>query len=483
MKRTSILLAAILLTSILAAFTPITEAQIESKLVLISPISRASIKPMQDAFTAYIKAKHNVDVAVEIISGSSPELLAKVEAWSGKPDADVFWGGEYAYYPRLVGKGLLEAYKSAYWDQLPADFQGFALKDANGYWMAVSFYCPGIMLNKDLLAKLKLPEPKAWSDLLDSKYKDQIIMTTPARSGGLHMDVEVLLQSRGEKLGWAYWRRLSVNVGKWAARSLEVSSLVEKGEYAIGIAIAETSAILSKKAGYNVGFLYPDTAFVVPSPIAILKGTARPKIAQEFMDFILSKEAQGQILLSGGLVPSRKDVRFSDYATIPDAVIMKEFMKAENVYGLAITNFAINFDLYDKRFSEVNTMFEDTITKKIDDLLKAWSSIQDAQKTVAEAEKKIVDLEKQGYDVSKAKDVVGKAKPLVNEALESFDAGKYGDASSAAAKAKEQAGASVGLARKLEWYELVEYQVGMVVALALVVLTLFWAAKKREKKK
>jgi len=483
LKKVSMLLATILLTSLFVPFMPMAEAQVESKLVLISPISRASIKPMQDAFAAYIKAKHNVEVTVEIISGSSPELLAKVEAWSSKPDADVFWGGEYSYYPRLVGKGLLEAYKSAYWDQLPSDFQGFALKDPNGYWMAVSFYCPGIMTNKDLLAKLKLPEPKTWNDLLDSKYKDQIIMTTPARSGGLHMDVEVLLQSRGDKLGWAYWRRLAVNVGKWAARSLEVSSLVEKGEYAIGIAIAETSAILSKKAGFNVGFVYPDTAFIVPSPIAILKGTPRPKIAQEFMNFILSMEAQGQILLSGGLVPSRKDVKFSDYPTIPDAVIMKEFMKAENVYGLAITNFAINFDLYDKRFSEVNTMFEDTITKKMDELLKAWSSIQDAQKSIAEAEKKITDLEKQGYDISKAKDTIGKAKSLASEALENFDTGKYIDASSAAAKAKEQAGASIGLARKMEWYELVEYQVLIVAALAVIILASIIAIRKQKKQK
>jgi len=483
LKKVSMLLAAILLTSVLAAFMPIAEAQVESKLVLTSPISRASIKPMQDAFAAYIKAKHNVEVTVEIISGSSPELLAKVEAWSGKPDADVFWGGEYSYYPRLVGKGLLEAYKSEYWDQLPTDFQGFALKDPNGYWMAVSFYCPGIMINKDLLAKLKLPEPKAWNDLLDSKYKDQIIMTTPARSGGLHMDVEVLLQSRGDKQGWAYWRRLAVNVGKWAARSLEVSSLVEKGEYAIGIAIAETSAILSKKAGFNVGFVYPDTAFIVPSPIAILKGTTRPKIAQEFMNFILSKEAQGQILLAGGLVPSRKDVKFSDYPAIPDAVVMKEFMKAETVYGLAITNFGINFELYDKRFSDVNTMFEDTITKKIDDLLKAWTSIQDAQKAITEAEKRIADLEKQGYDVSKAKDTIGKAKSMANEAIENFDTAKYAEASSAATKAKEQAGASIGLARKMEWYELVEYQVAIVVALVLVVLALVVFFRKQKKQK
>jgi len=473
-----LMLSILLLPMVFLASNP-AQAQIEDKLVLVSPISRASIDPVAKAFVGYVKDKHGLTVTVEHIPGGSPELYAKVKAWAGKPDGDVFWGGEYSYYPELTSAGLLEPHLGASWDQIPADFQGFALKDAKGHWMSVSFYCPGIMTNRDLLAKLKLPEPKTWDDLLDPKYKGQIIMTTPARSGGLHIDVEILLQSRGEEKGWTYWRRLAVNVGKWAARSLEVSSLVEKGEYAIGIAIAETSAVMSKKAGYNVGFVYPDVAFFSPSPIGILKGTPRPNIAKLWMDWVPSKEAQAAFLL-GDLIPAKKDLKLSDYPDIPSAAILKEFMKAENVYGITTKNFPMNFDLYTKRFSDVNNLYDDTISKKLEELTKAWNAIQDAVKTLTEAESTITAREKEGYDVAKAKDSINTAKTSLTQATTNFDTGKYAEAATAAVKSKDQAAASVGLTRKLEWYEqplnlAVVFLVVVIAAVALVTL------KKRKK--
>ena len=478
MKRTVLLLSLLLLPMFFATLNPV-HGEIESKLVLVSPISKASIDPVAAAFKAYVKDKKGLEVAVEYIPGSSPELYAKVKAWAGKPDGDVFWGGEYPYYPELTSAGLLEPYISQEWDQLPADFQGFALKDTKGHWMSVSFYCPGIMTNRDLLTKLKLPEPKSWDDLLDSKYKGQIIMTTPASSGGLHMDLEIILQSRGDAKGWTYWRRLAVNVGKWAARSLEVSSLVEKGEYPIGIAIAETSAIMSKKAGYNVGFVYPDVAFFVPSPIGILKGATRPTIAKLWMDWVLSKEAQAEFL-KGDLLPARKDIRFSDYPNIPGPAIMKDFMKAENVYGIAVKNYPMDFSLYTKRFSDVNTLFDDTISKKIDDLTKAWNALQDASKSVAEAESTIATREKEGYDVAKAKENINGAKTLLSDATANFDAGKYADATAGAAKAREQALASVGLARKLEWYEQPQ-SMALVLVVAIVAIIILVMLKKKKR--
>ncbi len=479
MKRTFLLLSMLVLPILLTTVDPV-QAQIENKLILVSPLSKASIDPVATAFKAYAKDKKGVEITVESIPGSSPELYTKVKTWAGTPDGDVFWGGEYATYPDLTSLGLLEPYLSQDWDQLPADFQGLALKDAKGYWMCVSFYCPGIMTNRDLLTKLKLPEPKSWDDLSDPKYKGQIIMATPASSGGLHQDLEVILQSRGDAKGWAYWRRLAVNVGKWAARSLEVSSLVEKGEYPIGIAIAETSAVASKKTGYNVGFVYPDVAIFVPSPIAILKGTTRPNIAKLWMDWILSKEAQREFL-RGDLVPARKDMKFSDYPDIPSAAIIRDFMKAENVYSITTKNYPMDFALYTKRYSEVNTIFDDTISKRTDDLSKAWGAIQDAAKSIMEAEGTIATREKEGYDVTKAKDNIKGAKTSLDDAIMNFDAGKYGDATTSATKVRDLALASVGLTRRMEWYEQSQ-NIALVLLVAVIVIAAALVMLKKKKK-
>lgn len=288
------------------------------------------------------------------------------------------------------------------------------------------------------------------------------------------------MQSRGDAKGWAYWRRLAVNVGKWAARSLEVSNLVEKGEYPIGIAIAETSAVMSKKTGYNVGFVYPDVAIFVPSPIGILKGTTRPNIAKLWMDWVLSKEAQKEFL-RGDLVPARKDMKFSDYPDIPDAAIIRDFMKAENVYSITSKNYPMDFVLYTKRNSDVNTIFDDTISKRFDDLTKAWSAIQDAAKSITEAESTIAAREKEGYDVAKAKENIKGTKTSLDDAIANFDTGKYGDAATAAAKVKDLALASVGLTRKMEWYEQSQNVVLVLLVVVIAIAVVLVMLKKKKK--
>lgn len=468
MKRSQITLAlvAMMLISVLAASFPLVQAStFETKLVLMTPISRSSIDPVVALFTSEIKSKRGVDITVEYSTGGSPTLYAKVLEWNGKPAADVFWGGEYNYYTTLTTKDLLEAYKSANFGQVPESHQGFKLKDSNGNWMAVSFFSPGIMYNKDALKRINAAEPKTWDDLLKPVYKASIVMTTPARSGGLHVDVELLLQSRGEDKGWAYWRRLAGNVGAFVGRSLEVSSAVQKGEYAIGIAIAETSAVLAVKAGAPTGFTYPSPSVLVPSPIAILKGAKNMGLAKEFMDFILSKQAQ-ESFLKGGLVPARSDIRFSDFPNIPDARILKQVLGAENVYGIQTTFYPLNFDLSDTRFSEINTRYDDFITKKLDDLKKSWDALLDSDAKIKSAREEIQRLEQQAYDVSRAKETLASSASDQEKAYSAFDRGDFASALQQAQSAGTKAQGATGFATPIPFY--VQYAAPIAIVVVLV---------------
>ncbi|HBK60808.1 MAG TPA: iron ABC transporter substrate-binding protein, partial [Firmicutes bacterium] len=59
--------------------------------------------------------------------------------------------------------------------------------------------------------------------------------------------------------------------------------------------------------GAPLGFVYLDKIMVIPSPVAILKGTPNPKAARAFVDFLLSREGQA-IVAEGYTLPSRRDV-------------------------------------------------------------------------------------------------------------------------------------------------------------------------------
>jgi len=80
-------------------------------------------------------------------------------------------------------------------------------------------------------------------------------------------------------------------------------------------AVEPVAATLENVAA-TLGFVYPEQMLVIPSPVAILKGTPNLVAAKKFVDFLLSKE--GQALIAGsGTLPVRSDVAVPPKFGIP----------------------------------------------------------------------------------------------------------------------------------------------------------------------
>ncbi len=74
------------------------------------------------AFADYAKEKWNVTVKVNAIPAGTPVAYGRIMEWKGKPDVDIFWGGESALFEKLAEQKLLqkvEISKEA-WDSIPA---------------------------------------------------------------------------------------------------------------------------------------------------------------------------------------------------------------------------------------------------------------------------------------------------------------------------------------------------------------------------
>lgn len=56
-------------------------------------------------------------------------------------------------------------------------------RDKDGYWTGLALVPAGFLVNNDVLKEKGLEAPKTWEDLADPKYKDEIIMASPAISG------------------------------------------------------------------------------------------------------------------------------------------------------------------------------------------------------------------------------------------------------------------------------------------------------------
>jgi spermidine/putrescine-binding protein len=286
------------------------------------------------------------------------------------------------------------------------------------------------------------------------------------------MMAEIVLQGMGYSPGWAYLRKMAVNVGLFTSRSADVKNDVDKGEHGIGL-VVDYYGFDSAAAGLPVKLVYPgDFSFANPDSIAILAGVPHVEVAKAFVDYVLSEEGQklGMGIEQRGVkcpsprLPIRTDVAIPP--SLPDITKVKMI--------------AFNDTLSTARYREINTIYEDTIEKKHAELKDAWNAIEAAQKAIDETNTRMSAMEKEGYDVAKVKTELGKAKDLATAAQKSFDTGDYAAAKTSAGKASDTAKASIGLAEKPPPYG--TYAAVAVVVLVLVAaLYLFYSKKKKAK--
>jgi ABC-type glycerol-3-phosphate transport system substrate-binding protein len=84
------------------------QAPIESELTLITPVSKFIHDAALKAFADYAKEKWNVTVRTNAIPAGTPVAYGRIVEWKGKPDADIFWGGESALFEKLAEQNLLQ---------------------------------------------------------------------------------------------------------------------------------------------------------------------------------------------------------------------------------------------------------------------------------------------------------------------------------------------------------------------------------------
>jgi ABC-type Fe3+ transport system substrate-binding protein len=283
------------------------QAPIESELTLITPVSKFIHDAALKAFADYTKEKWNVSVRTNAIPAGTPVAYGRIVEWKGKPDADIFWGGESALFEKLAEQKLLQKLELARetWDEIPASIgkpKPIPLKDKQGYWVGTALEPYGLVYHPVKMRRLGLPEPKDWEDLLHPKLKGEVAQCAPTRSSSSNATYEVILSIHGEDKGWEWLRRLAANTGHFTARSRDVPTVVAKGEYAAGFAVPSYMAFEEKLAGFDLRFVAPKNAFVTPEPMAILVGTRNPRAARAFIEFLLSERGQ-RVFMERGLFP------------------------------------------------------------------------------------------------------------------------------------------------------------------------------------
>src|SRR5437667_1539819 len=306
MKRFGIVALAILLAAG-ASGPALGQAPLESELALITPVSKFIHDSALKAFADYAKEKWNVTVKVSAIPAGTPVAYGRIVEWKGKPEVDIFWGGESALFEKLAEQKLLQKVEisRAAWEAIPASIgkpRPIPLKDKDGFWVGTALEPYGLVYHPKKIQRLGIPEPKEWDDLLNPKLKGEVAQCAPTRSSSSNATYEVILSMYGEDKGWEWLRKLAANTGHFTARSRDVPTVVAKGEYSAGFAVPSYMAFEEKLAGFDLKFVAPKNAFVTPEPMAILAGARNPRTARAFIEFLLSERGQ-KVFMERGLFP------------------------------------------------------------------------------------------------------------------------------------------------------------------------------------
>ena len=355
--------------------TQVAAQQIEDELVLITPVAKTLTDPALAEFAKYAKERWNVTVKTSALAAGTPVAYGQIVEWKGRPQADIFWGGESALFDKLAEQNLLAALNlpKDVVDAVPATIgkpKPIYLKDPKGFWIGTVLEPYGIVYHPTLLQRLGVNPPKDWDDLLNPKLKGNVAQCAPTRSSSSHATYEVILQRDGDTKGWEWLKHLGANTGMFTARSRDVPSVVAKGEFAAGFAVPSYMAFEDRLAGFDIKFVAPKTAWITPEPIAIIAGTKHPQAAKAFIEFMLSERGQ-RVAMERGVFPitPRYRVQGAPGSTAEKAV---EFTGGVRSYfDIDVTNI-YDDDVAQKRYEAVNSTFRKEIEAVAEELKKKY---------------------------------------------------------------------------------------------------------------
>jgi len=361
------------LAGLLIAAGPAAAQQIESELILITPVAKTLTDPLLADFVAYAKERWKVNIKASALAAGTPVAYGQIVEWKGRPQADIFWGGESALFDKLNEQKLIARLDlpKAVVDAIPTSIgkpKPIPLKDPNGFWIGTVLEPYGLVYHPRLYQRLGIEPPKDWDDLLNPKLKGNVAQCAPTRSSSSHATYEVILQREGDEKGWQWLQRLAGNTGIFTARSRDVPSVVAKGEFAAGFAVPSYMAFEDRLAGYDIKFVAPKTAWITPEPIAILAGAKNPNAARAFIEYVLSERGQ-RVAMERGVFPITPKYRVQGPPGSKAELAVEFTGGLRSYFDVEVTNI-YDDDVAQKRYEAVNSRFRKDIESIAEELKK-----------------------------------------------------------------------------------------------------------------
>jgi len=261
------------------------------EVVVYTSVDQTHAEPVLRAFEeeSGIRVRAVYDVEATKTVGLVQRLLAERD----RPQADVFWSGEFVQTMHLMEEGVL-----AQGDYAAAGLpEGYV--DPEGYWAAFGGRGRVILINTDLVTPENAPD--SILDLLSERFPPEqvglanpLFGTTATEAAALHALLGV--EAARDFYSLLVQRGVQVLDGNSVVRDR-----VASGQLAWGLTDTDDACgALHRDAPVQV--IFPDQgeggfgSLLIPNTVALIAGGPHPEEGQALADFLLSARTEAQLV-------------------------------------------------------------------------------------------------------------------------------------------------------------------------------------------
>ncbi|MFJ7733291.1 extracellular solute-binding protein [Lysinibacillus sp. NPDC097231] len=252
------------------------------------------------------------DIKVEFLTMGAQQILERLRGEKANPQADFWWGGTQSALIVGANEDLLQAWTPSFNGSIDA-----AHKDEKGRWFGEMLLPEVIMINRDLLTKETGPQD--WDDLLDPKWKNQILIRGVLASGTMRTIYSSMIVRQGvDSLdkGYDWLLKLDANTKEYTQdpNALYLKLTRQEGS----ISLWNLQDILLKKftTDYPFDYIYPKSgAPILVDGVAVVNNAKNLENAKLFVEFLFEKDMVTQLANDYYQIPTRTDI---DKTTMPD---------------------------------------------------------------------------------------------------------------------------------------------------------------------
>lgn len=282
---------------------------------------------ISEATITAFEREHVVNIEL-LPAGDAGAALNQAILAQDNPLADIFYGVDNSFLSRALDADIFIPYQSPELANVPDELE----LDDSYRLLPVDFGDVCLNYDKAWFADNGVPVPNTLSALTDPVYKGLLVVENPGTSSpGLSFLLATIGQF-GEDGYLDYWRALRQNetlvTNGWQDAYYGQFSVAGDGARPLVVSYASSPAaefIFADPPAAeppSASITAPGMCFRQIEFVGILKGTAYPDLAQDWVDFMLSKTFQEDIPLNMFVFPANETAvlpsAFVEWAQIPD---------------------------------------------------------------------------------------------------------------------------------------------------------------------